>query len=163
MQKSAPSPRLAGTPDYICSVGQVKRIGAAYRYKRSDVSPERACCTSFVYTGLIPGFAELCQVWGWPAWMQLAGAPDPTAAVVVADPPAPPGWFPRSGYSNTVEWLSARHRESAIGSDAVAPDPEHPDQAGSLGTWHLPSGTRLTWCGLSTSPPRSTRARLRCS
>ena len=57
----------------------------------------------------------------------------PSAAVVVADPPAPPGWFPRSGYSNTVEWLSARHRESAIGSDAVAPDPEHPDQAG----WHL--------------------------
>ena len=65
--------------------------------------------------------------------MQLAGAPDPTADVVVADPPAPPGWFPRGGYSNTVEWLSARHRESAIGSDAVAPDPEHPDQAG----WHL--------------------------
>ena len=65
--------------------------------------------------------------------MQLACAPDPTAAVAVADPPAPPGWFPRSGYSNTVEWLSARHRESAIGSDAVAPDPEHPDQAG----WHL--------------------------
>ena len=63
-------PDFAGTPDYICFVGQVKRIGAAYRYKRSDVSPERACCTCFVYTGLRPGFAELCQVWGWSAWMQ---------------------------------------------------------------------------------------------
>ena len=42
IQKSAPGPDFAGTHDYMCSVGQVKRIGVAYRYKKSDVPPERA-------------------------------------------------------------------------------------------------------------------------
>ena len=61
--------------------------------------------------------------------MQLVGAADSTA-VVGADPPTPPGLFPRGRYSTSVEWLSARHRESGIGSYA---DQEHPDQVG----WHL--------------------------
>ena len=51
--------------------------------------------------------------------MQQAGAPDPTVVVAKFNPPTAPGWFPP--WWDKVEWLSAWHRESAIGSDAVAP------------------------------------------
>ena len=62
--KSRPlGPDFAGTPDYMCSVGEVKQIGVAYRYKKSDVSPERACSMCVCTQAVGPGFADLCQVW----------------------------------------------------------------------------------------------------